>query len=264
MALFDLLGKFAGLPLYALLGGDNNRPIFTDMTVGIDNPEKMGEKALEYKRKGFPAIKVKLGTSMTDDVARVRAIRKVIGDDTTLRIDANQGWDYVTAVRTLKALESYGIEYCEQPVPYWDYSSLARVRTNSPIPIVADESLFDHHDAYRLASMNAVDYFNIKLGRSGGIRNSLRILAIADAAGIKCMVGCTNETRLALTAASHLATARTAIRYYDLDSALSLAEDPVVGGITYGDMGSIIVPDRPGLGADIDQKYLDKMPKLTI
>ncbi|MDD4191327.1 MAG: dipeptide epimerase, partial [Mangrovibacterium sp.] len=163
MALYDLLAKEAGLPLYRLLGGGNSREIRTDLTVSLNTPEKMAAKAAQYIGEGFKAIKVKLGTSYAEDVARIKAIRESIGYDIPLRIDANQGWDPVTAIRILKALEPYDIEHCEEPVPHWDNAGLKRVRDHSPIPVMADESVFDHRDAFRLASMGACDYFNIKL-----------------------------------------------------------------------------------------------------
>jgi len=264
IALFDILGKYTNLPLYALWGGKNNRVITTDMTIGIDTPEVMAKEALSFKKEGFPAIKVKLGEETKSDVARIKAIREAIGLDIPLRIDANQGWDTVTAIKTLKELEKYNIEHCEEPILRWNNTDLAYVRSKSPIPIMADESVFDHMDAFRLASMKACDYFNIKLAKSGGLNNALKIISIAEASGIKSQVGCMSETRLGLTALAHLVVARKNIVHFDLDSALQLTEDPVIGGITYGENGIVIVPDTPGIGADFDQAFLDKMEKAVI
>ena len=264
IALFDILGKYTNLPLYALWGGKNNRVITTDMTIGIDTPEVMAKEALSFKKEGFPAIKVKLGEETKSDVARIKAIREAIGLDIPLRIDANQGWDTVTAIKTLKELEKYNIEHCEEPILRWNNTDLAYVRSKSPIPIMADESVFDHMDAFRLASMKACDYFNIKLAKSGGLNNALKIISIAEASGIKSQVGCMSETRLGLTALAHLVVARKNIVHFDLDSALQLTEDPVIGGMTYGENGIVIVPDTPGIGADFDQAFLDKMEKAVI
>jgi L-alanine-DL-glutamate epimerase-like enolase superfamily enzyme len=264
MALYDLLAKKAGLPLYRLLGGGNTREIITDMTVYLGTPERMAEQALAYKDEGFPTIKVKLGTGAEEDIERIRAIRAAIGHEIPLRIDANQGWDSVTAINILKALAPFNIEHCEEPIPKWNNADLRRVRDNSPIPIMADESVFDHRDAFRLASMGACDYFNIKLAKSGGIHNAIKINAIAEAAGIKTQVGCMSESRYALTALCHFVAAKNNVVWFDIDASLSHAEDPVKGGIQHKGGGRWELPTEPGIGADFDPGFLEKMKKVTI
>jgi L-alanine-DL-glutamate epimerase-like enolase superfamily enzyme len=262
MAFYDILGKAAGLPLYAVLGG-GKRSFWTDNTIGIGEPDVMAQKAVAFKEAGFKAIKVKLGTTKDQDVARIVAIRKAIGETLPIRIDANQGWDYRTAIATLQALGPMGIEYCEQPIAHWDYENMRRIRQHSPIAIMADESLFDHHDAYKLASMGCCDFFNIKLAKSGGIHTALKINGIAEGSGIRCMVGCMTETRLGLTAAAHLVSARANIIYADLDGHLMLKEDPVTGGAQWK-VGEITLPDAPGHGADIDPAFLEKCARIHI
>ena len=262
MALYDLLGKISGLPLYALLGGAH-RSFWTDNTIGIDTPGAMASKAEKYKEQGFQAIKVKLGTTRDADVERITQIRQVVGQDIPIRVDANQGWDLKTAVNTLRSLEPMGIEYCEQPIAHWDFDNMRRIREQTSIAIMADESLFDHHDAFRLASMGCCDYFNIKLAKSGGIHTALKINAIAEGAGIRCMVGCMTETRLGLSAAAHLVSSRPNICYADLDGYLFLKEDPIVGGAAYR-VGEITVPDTPGHGADVDPVFLKRCTSVTV
>lgn len=254
MALYDLLGKVAGLPLYALLGGGKHS-FWTDNTIGIGEPDEVAQKAVEYKNQGFRAIKVKLGTTINKDTMRIRKIRDAIGTDLPIRIDANQGWDYHTAVNILGALEPMGIEYCEQPIACWDYENMRRIRENTSIAIMADESLFDHHDAFKLASMGCCDYFNIKLSKSGGIGTALKINAIGESAGIHCMVGCMTETRLGLTASAHIVSALPNIKFADLDGYLMLKDDPIIEGSQYK-VGEINLPDIPGHGADIDPDFL--------
>ncbi len=262
MALYDIAGKAAGLPLYALLGG-GKRSFWTDNTISIGDPDKVAKKAVEYMRQGFQAIKVKLGTTKDLDVARIKSIREAIGDKLPIRIDANQGWDFKTAASTLKALEPFGIEYCEQPIAHWDYDNLSRLREITSIALMADESLFDHHDAYKLAAKGCCDYFNIKLAKSGGIHNALKINAIAEGAGIKCMVGCMTETRLGLSAAAHLVSSRPNIQYADLDGYLFMKEDPIIGGAKYN-IGEITLEDTPGHGADVDESFLKKCETIEI
>jgi L-alanine-DL-glutamate epimerase-like enolase superfamily enzyme len=262
MALYDLMGKRAGMPLFALFGGEK-RPIQTDWTVGIDSPERMAQAALEIIDGGVKAIKLKLGTGFAEDVARVLSVRQAIGPAIPLRIDANQGWSPVEAVEILNAISPFSVQYCEQPVQAWNEAGLRRIRDISPIPIVADESLFDPRDAFRLASTSSCDFMNIKLAKSGGLHDALMINAIAESAGMRCMVGSMNETRLALTAASHLASARPNIAFADLDTHLFHAEDPIENGSTYHG-GTITLPDLPGLGADVNPEYLSRLDVLRI
>jgi len=263
IALYDLLGKAAELPLYSVLAG-GKRTILTDRTVGIDSAEKMAEEALLYKERGFPAVKVKLGTTAEQDVERVRRIREAVGSEIPLRIDANQGWDCVTALQALRGMEEQGIQYCEQPVPAWDVAALRKVNTNTAIPIMADESLFDEHDAFHLLLMEACDYLNIKLSKAGGIHTALKINAVAEAAGVACMMGCMSETRLGLTAAAHVVSSRPNIVFADLDSADMLSVDPVIGGLIYGNGGTVTLPDAPGHGADIDPTFLKDLESYVV
>lgn len=263
MALYDILGKAAGLPLYRLLGG-SPRELRTDDTIGIDDPGAMAERALKLKEEGFPAIKVKLGTAPAEDIERVRRIREAIGEGIPIRVDANQGWDLAAAVEALAGIEGLGIQYCEQPVAAGDLDSMRAVRERTRIPIMADESLFDVHDALRLVVAGACDYFNIKLSKSGGLHMALKIAAVAEAARMGCMVGCMSETRLALTAAAHLAAARPIVRFLDLDSALAHTVDPILGGMRYERGGRIVLPDGPGLGAEVDPAFLEKCESFAV
>jgi L-Ala-D/L-Glu epimerase len=234
------------------------------MTVGLGSPEKMAGEALEYKEAGFPSIKVKLGTTTEEDVKRIKAIRAVIGHEHPLRIDANQGWTVETAIATLQALGTYNIEHCEEPIARWNFMELPQVRTNSPIKIMADESCFDHHDAANLARINAVDYFNIKLGKSGGIFNALKIIETAKLNHIKLQVGCFMESRLAITALVHFAYSSDLIVHYDLDTPLLLKEDPVVGGMVFKENGVVEIDEAIGIGARVDESYLRKCEKVEI
>jgi L-Ala-D/L-Glu epimerase len=264
MALYDIAAKHAQLPLYQFLGGAKNKIISTDMTVGLGSPEKMAKEALEYKTAGFPSIKIKLGTTTAEDVARVKTIREAIGNELPLRIDANQGWDVDTAITTLNSLAQYDIEHCEEPIAKWNYMQLPHVRKSSPIKIMADESCFDHHDAERLANLHAVDYFNIKLGKSGGIFNANKIVEVAKANQIKLQVGCFMESRLAITALVHFAYSSNLIVHYDLDTPLMLKEDPVVGGMIFKENGIVEIDDSAGIGAEIDKNYLEKCEKVVV
>lgn len=262
MALYDIAAKAARMPLYQFLGG-SKRTLVTDETIYINTPERMAEDAVRIYKNGAQAIKIKLGTTLRDDIRRVEAIRNAIGDETPIRTDANQGWDVVTASGVLRTIGDWNVQYCEQPIKRHDIAGLRQIRRNATVPIMADESLFDATDAIRLVREEAVDYFNIKLSKSGGIFEALNINAIAEAAGIPCMIGCMSESRLALTANAHFASARQNVRFYDLDGCFEHALDPIYGGITYNGY-QITLPDTPGIGAEVDAAFLAQSERKTI
>jgi o-succinylbenzoate synthase len=264
MALYDIASQHAGLPLYKFLGGKNNKLIITDYTVSIGEPQQMAADAMKIKAQGYPAIKIKLGKNGKTDVARIKAIRKAVGNDIPLRIDANQGWTVKEAIETLNALAEFDIQHCEEPIARWKFLKLRKVKKHSPIPIMADESCGDDHDAERLIELKACDYFNIKLGKSGGIYKALKIVKLAEAAGIRLQVGAMIESRLAMTAFAHFALCSPMIEHYDFDTALMFSKDPVSGGIVYEKNGVVKVPEVVGLGAVIDESWLGKMEKVVI
>lgn len=264
IALYDIAAQEARLPLYKFLGGSDEKIIITDYTVSIGTPGKMADDAVRIKQQGYPAIKIKLGKHGPTDVERIRLIRQAVGDDIPLRIDANQGWSVEEAIETLQALAVYNIQHCEEPIARWNFLKLADVKKASPIPIMADECCGDDHDAERLIALKACDYFNIKLGKSGGIFKALKMVKLAEAANIHLQVGAMIESRLAMTAFAHFALCSPLIQHFDFDTALMFSEDPVSGGIVYGENGRITVPQTTGLGAKIDDDWLSKMEKVVL
>jgi len=264
MALYDIAAQQAGVPLYKFLGGENNKELITDMTISISDPQKMASDAVKFKEQGFQFIKVKLGETKEKDVQRIKAIREAIGIEIPLRIDANQGWRVRTAIEILNALKDFNIQYCEEPIARWNFMKLKKVKKQSPIPIMADESCSDHHDAKRLVDLEACDMLNVKLGKSSGIYNAKKIIAIAEKANMPMQLGAFMESRLGITAAAHLALCSDFIRYCDFDTPLMFTEDPVSGGISYEKNGVVKVPEVAGLGAWIEEEELNKMEKNII
>lgn len=262
MALYDIASQNAGLPLYKFLGGSNDKIITTDYTVSIGEIDKMVTDAVKIKEEGYPAIKVKLGKDGKKDVERIRAIRKAVGNEIPLRIDANQGWTVDEAIETLTALAVFNIEHCEEPIPRWDFMNLPRVKKASPVPIMADESCGDEHDAERLIQLKACDYFNIKLGKSGGIFKALKMVKLAGANNIHLQIGAFMESRLAMTAFAHFALCSPMIVHYDFDTALMFSDDPVTGGIVYEKNGVVKVPETAGLGTSVHETILSFMEKI--
>ena len=249
MAIHDLLGQLAGLPLYQMLGGYRNE-IETDFTVSVNDVAEMADDAERYIADGFDVLKVKVGIgNINDDIERIRAIRERVGSGPKIRLDANQGWKPKEAVFAIGKMEDAGldIELIEQPVPADDIEGLLYVTNHTITPIMADESVFSPKDALRVLERKAADLINIKLMKSGGIHEALKINALAETFGVECMVGSMIETKLGITAAAHMAASQPNITRFDFDAPLMLAKDIVPGGVVYE--GRVIrLPEGPGLG----------------
>ena len=257
MALYDIAAKAAEQPLYKFLGGDK-KALETDLTIGIASPDKMAETAVEFVQKGVRIIKVKLGKDAKQDVIRIQRIVEAIGPDIQLRIDANQGWNFDEAVYALQALGAFNIQFCEQPMRHWHDDRLPALRKLSPVKIMADESVFNHYDAKRLIIAEACDYVNIKFSKSGGILEAIKINEICEQYHVPCMMGGMLESRVALTAFAHFALAHSNVIFYDMDTCLlGHTEDPVTGGVRFNGF-FVEVPDAVGIGADVDQNFLER------
>src|SRR2546422_888156 len=235
MALHDWIGKRLGLPVWRLLGLDPSTTPLSCVTLGMASPEEM-ERKLETVLD-FPMLKVKLGGP--GDVDNLRAIRRRYSG--RLRVDANTAWSAPEAVRVLKKIEPLDIELVEQPVPREDLDGLRWVRERSGIPVFADESAHVLADLGNLAGR--VDGVNLKIMKSGGIREMLRMIHAARAHGMRVMLGSMVESSLALSAAAQLAPLAD---YLDLDGHWLLARDPFQGAP--GERGRVALGERPGLG----------------
>jgi L-alanine-DL-glutamate epimerase-like enolase superfamily enzyme len=257
MALYDIAAKLANMPLYKYLGGNYFEPE-SDLTIGIDTVEKMTAQAIDFvHHKQVKILKVKLGKSPFDDVARIKAIRQAVGKSILIRIDANQGWNLNAAVDALTGMQDFDIQFCEQPMPKYLDEMLPLLRQKTSIPIMADESVFTHYDAQRLIKQQACDYINIKLSKAGGIKGALAIHEVSAKANIPNMLGGMLESRLALSANVQVALACSNIRFYDLDTCLlGHKEDPVVNGVVFDGM-KLKLPELPGIGAEVAPSFLD-------
>ena len=263
MALYDIAAKNAGLPLYKFLDGEK-RIVESDITIGIASPEAMADKALIFKGLGAQILKVKLGKIAVEDVERVKQIRETVGNELKIRIDANQGWDFDDAQFALKAMDKYNIEFCEQPMRTWYDDRLPELMRLSPVKIMADESVYNHHDARKQINSSSCHFINIKLAKSGGIFEAKQIHDLAATKGIACMMGGMLESRIALSAKLHFVYASPNIKFYDMDTCmLGHLDDPCVGGIIYNGY-KLAIDDTPGIGADADEAFLAKCEKFTI
>lgn len=263
MALYDVAANHSEQPLYEYLGG-TKKDMLTDITVGIASPDMMATQAKAFVNGGATILKIKLGKDAATDVERIKAIRMAVGNNVTIRIDANQGWSFEDAGIALSQLGKFNIEFCEQPMRTYNDEFLPHLLKISPIKLMADESVYDHHDALRLIKNNACDYINIKFAKSGGIHEALKIIAVAKEHNIPCMMGGMLESRVALTAFAHFAAANPQIIFYDMDTCmLGHKVDPVIGGVTYNGY-NVELPDGIGIGADVEAGFLKECFKIDV
>ncbi|MBT9582245.1 dipeptide epimerase [bacterium] len=245
LALHDLCSKKAQIPIWAYLGGDN-RPVATNYSIGLATPREAAEQARALVEQDFACIKLKIGQDPDLDLERVRAVRGAIGPEVPLRVDANEGWSYVQARRFLTRADAFDLQLIEQPLPRWDFEGLTRLRSLSSTPICADESLRGVAEARRLAAMGAVDVFNIKLMKCGGIVEAREIIAIARAHGIQLMIGgMVGESSVAVAAATAVASVWR-FEYADLDADLLLKANYSEGGALHEPIGYRHLPTVPG------------------
>jgi L-Ala-D/L-Glu epimerase len=263
MALYDVAAKAANQPLFAFLGG-KSKTLITDETVSVGDINEMVNQAVSIKDKGAKFIKVKVGkgNQAQKDIDSITAIRENIGKDIALRLDANQGWSIQNAITVLTALENYNIQFCEQPVAYYDYEGLKTVKNNSPIKIMADEACFYNYQAEQLIKMEACDYINIKLAKSGGILEANKIAKTCAKANMQCMLGGMIESKLALTANAHLACAHDNIVFYDLDFCFPHTYNPVTDGVNINGY-ELSLNNTLGIGAYLTPQELAKYKTYT-
>lgn len=261
MALWDIAGKAAGKPVYELLGGKVRDFVPTKWSVSGVEPAKAAEIAKWAVAQGFRAMKVKVGIDPDGDVARVKAVRKAIGPEIKLGVDANGGWSPEVAVKTIQRLCEFGIYFAEQPVSPEDVSEMAKVRKQIKIPVIADESIYTLQDAKTLAQLGVADVFSIYVGKAGGIAPAKKIAKFADSEGLKCTVGSNLESGVGSAAMIHLAMAARGIDaetfpcdiigpfFYEHDL---LAERLPISG------GKALANSKPGLGVELDPDQVDR------
>ncbi len=257
MALWDLLGKTANLPVYRLLGGPVRDYVATKWSISGVEPARAADIAAWALEQGFTTMKVKVGIDPAQDIERVRAVRRAVGPDTRLGIDANGAWDPRTAVTMIRRLSEFGIYFVEQPVPPADPAWLALVRSQVELPIIADESVNTAEDALAIVRAGSADALSIYIGKSAGIGPARKIAAIAEAAMLSCIVGSNLEMGVGSAAMIHIALATPGI------SASEFPSD-IIGPFYYTDDllteplpiegGKARIGDRPGLGVELDEE----------
>ncbi|HTM48546.1 MAG TPA: enolase C-terminal domain-like protein [Bryobacteraceae bacterium] len=260
MALWDILGKAAGLPVYRLLGGKAREFVPTKWSVSGVEPGRAAEIAGWAVEQGFRAMKVKVGIDPAQDVARVRAVRDAIGPGVRLGVDANGAWDARTAVRMIGWLREFDIYFVEQPVPPGDIEEMVEVRRQAGIPVIADESVYTAQDAFTLLRAGGADALSAYVGKSAGIGGARQVAAVAEAARAGCTVGSNLEMGIGSAAMIHLAIATAGITAEEFPC-------DIIGPMFYTDSllrealpisgGQARAPEKPGLGIELDEKKVE-------
>jgi muconate cycloisomerase len=260
IALWDILGKVANLPIYRLLGGAVRDTVPVKMSVSGAEPARAAEIAEWALAQGLKTLKVKTGITPESDIARVKAVRAAIGPATHLGVDANGGWTVRVAIDVIRKLAaSCDIYFAEQPVAALDMQWLVDVRRNVPVPVMADESCNTPHDAMALVRAGAADILSVYVGKGGGIGPARKMAAIAEAAGLTCTVGSNLELGIASAAMTHLATATTGIGAEefpcDILGPLAYEHDLLAVPMEFRD-GAMRAPSGPGLGVELNDEMV--------
>ncbi len=260
IALYDIIGKLLNIPIYKLLGGCfvKKLPLLWPL-LGSDAETNVKEATKAIKR-GFKSIMIKVGQNVPDvDIERVSAVRKAIGEEIIIIVDANQGWTRSTAIKCIRKMEPFNIAWIEQPVPRWDIDGMKSIKDTVSTPISVDEGLCSLNDAIAIIKGNAVDIASIKLQKSGGFCKAKKIAAIMEAGNIPIFINSMIETGGSVSASLHFAVSiPNAITFSAaLMSTLRLKDDITKEGSLLIKDGFILVTDKPGLGIELDQKKID-------
>ena len=261
MALWDIAGKAAGKPVYQLLGGKVREFVPTKWSVSGVEPGKAAEIARWAVAQGFTAMKVKVGIEPDGDIARVEAVRRAIGPEIKLGVDANGGWTPELAVKTIEELCAFGIYFAEQPVSPEDVSVMSDVRRQIRVPVIADESVYTLQDARTLARLGAADVFSIYVGKAGGIGPARKIAEFAEPAGLKCTAGSNLELGVGSAAMVHLALAARGIAAEEFPCDIIgpfYYEDDIVREPLPISQGQARANDKPGLGVELDDERVER------
>lgn len=258
LALHDLLGKILNVPVYMLLGGKFRDMIPVASEIGIDTPENMVKNAFEVLELGIKVIKIKGSSNHALDVERIKAVRQEVGKDIELRLDPNAAWDVNSTIKTMKLIEECNLQLLEQPIPAWDLKGMAHIRNNIGIPLMADESIWTPQDAIRISEYGAADLLNIKIAKSCGLHLGKKIEYVAESIGLPCIVGTEIEPGFSLIAKLHLAASMKIHPFASEFTELSLLKRNILKYNIEIIDGCVKVPDKPGLGVELNEDILNE------
>jgi L-alanine-DL-glutamate epimerase-like enolase superfamily enzyme len=262
MALHDIKGKKLGVPAYELLGGLYREKMEVTGLIHMHGVEEDVASAVRLVGKGHKVLKIKVGFDLEKDMERLAAIREAVGPKIPFRIDPNMAWSPRSAVRWIRRMEQFNLQWVEQPVPAWDIKGFLEVARAVDTPLSADESCMSVRDAMVLAESGAVEAFNVYLTESGGITRAREIAAIANTAGIACVMGTWGEGGVGQAAVLHLVASSRNFEHAS-DTAYGLvADDYITHPFEFDAQACLTVPRRPGLGVELDPAKIEKYSKL--
>jgi muconate cycloisomerase len=261
MACVDLSARVAGMPVHAYLGGLMTDVVRFNAWIGILPPDEAAAETKAWQDKGFRSCKIKVGGNIEKDRDRVKAVREAVGPAFNIRIDANAGYDADTSIKLSRYVAPFNLQLYEQPVPFDDIAGMARVRREANamgLAIMADESVLDHASLINIIKADAADLVKVKVMKQGGFLNTRRMIATAEAAGIRCVVG--HGFGLGINTMAEImcaATSKNVIEGLECVGPLKTSDDIVTQKIDMSS-GSITVPGGPGLGVTLDETRIAK------
>ncbi len=257
IACYDVAGKSAGLPVYMLIGGRYRESMAITHVLSIDTPENMADEAARCVEAGYRSFKLKVGTEPLEDVKKIKAVRERVAEDIAIRIDVNQGWkNSATTLQILDKLAGLSIDWIEQPVTAIDIDAMVEIKSKSTIPMMMDEGLHSSVEMRQIISKRAADKVNIKLMKCGGIYPAVKLVHMAEMAGIECQIGSMVESSIGSAAGFHVAFSKKIITSAELTGPLKFEKD--VGNLQY-DIPIIKLNEQPGLGIDVNEDILQEL-----
>lgn len=257
IACFDIAGKSMNVPVYQLLGGRYHEKFPITHVLSIGAPEKMAEEAAKKMELGYTSFKMKVGTEVASDVARIKAVRERVGEEIAIRVDVNQGWgNAATTLTALRKMEGLDIDWLEQPVLDNDFDGLVEIKAKSDITLMIDEGLRSERDMRELIAKRAADKANIKLMKCGGIYPAMKLAVMAEMAGIECQIGSMVESSVGSAAGFHVAFSKKIMGSVELTGPIKFSKD--IGNLKY-DIPFIQLNEKPGLGIDVDENVLQEL-----
>ncbi|MDE0170077.1 MAG: hypothetical protein OXS29_11240 [bacterium] len=256
MALWDIIGKALGVPVYRLLGGSVRDAVEVIALLDNGRPAAMAAQAADRVEAGYRHLKVKIGFDPATDVAMVAAVVGAVGRSASVRVDAEESYDLKTSLRIARRLEELEVELLSQPISRHHHRQMARLRETISIPLLVDESIEIPADVMLAADLGTGDLVNIKVVKCGGILKAKRMAAIAEGAGMDCLVGSMIEMGPGTACGAHVAISTPNVTYASELVGPQLIDGDVLVDPIEIHQGRVRLPDRPGLGVELDRERL--------